>query len=283
MLSDRVARVIGRGASAAFLLLGASFSAAAADVPLPDGQTTRAGGVVARLIVPTDRYDHGILGDGIEAGGLSVTVDGRGHRLLLGPDRVFEDLRVRLVDLDGDGAPEALVVRTDLRRGAALAVYRISASGIEPMAASEPIGRPHRWLNPVGVADFAGSGERLVAAVVTPHVAGSLRFYRRRAEALEEVGRFDGVTNHIVGTRDLDLGCIVDVDRDEVPEIVLPSQDRTEIVTVSFAGGRALERRRVPVPDRIVALACKGSEATVSLAHGGTIAVDLRSGGVSRR
>ncbi|WP_333823759.1 hypothetical protein [Pinisolibacter sp.] len=279
----RLRRTIGSWASAVALWTGAVLSAAAAETPLPDGQTTRAGGAVARLIDPTDRYGHGILGDGLEAGGLSITVDGKVHRLRLEPDMVFEDLRVRLVDLDGDGAPEALVVRTDLARGSAIAVYRISAAGIEPLAESRPIGRSHRWLNPVGVADFAGTGERLVAAVVTPHVAGSLRFYRREGRELVEVGRLDGVTNHIAGTRDLDLGCMVDIDRDRVPEVVLPSQDRGALVTVSFAGGRAVERRRVPLPGRIAVLACTVSEAAASLEGGRSATVELRTGRVSAR
>lgn len=279
----RLRRTIGRCASAVALYSSAVLSVAAAETPLPDGQTTRAGGIVARLIDPTDRYDHGILGDGIEAGGLSVTVDGKVHRLRLERGMVFEDLRVRLVDVDGDGAPEALVVRTDLGRGSAIAVYRISSGGIEPLAESRPIGRPHRWLNPVGVADFAGMGERIVAAVVTPHVAGSLRFYRREGAELVEVGRFDGVTNHIAGTRDLDLGCMVDIDRDRVPEIVLPSQDRGALVTVSFAGGRAVERRRVPVSGRVAALACEAAEARAVLDGGKRVTVDLHSGSVSSR
>ncbi|NLH82050.1 MAG: hypothetical protein GX458_14560 [Phyllobacteriaceae bacterium] len=254
---------------------------AAAEVPLPDGETTRAGGVTARLVDPTDRYDHGVLGDAIEAGGMEVEIGGRVHHLRLGPDRVFEDLRVRLVDLDGDGAPEALVIETDLKHGTALAAYRLSDRGIEPLATSEPTGQPHRWLNPVGVADFAGTGTPLAAAVVTPHVAGSLRFYRLQGKTLAEVGRLDGVTDHIAGTRNLDLSCIVDADGDGVADVVLPSRDRTALVAVSFAGGKAVERRRSPVSGRISALACRGGAATASLDDGRRVVVDLRTGAVS--
>ncbi|AVO47349.1 hypothetical protein [Phreatobacter cathodiphilus] len=93
---------------------------------LPDTETTRAGGLTAWLIDPTTRYAHGVLGDAIEAGGFVVERGGRSLHHRLGPDAVFEDRRVRLVDLGG-GSPAALVVKSYLRRGAALAAYAIGA------------------------------------------------------------------------------------------------------------------------------------------------------------
>ncbi|MGL4440696.1 MAG: hypothetical protein ACRCUE_15635, partial [Bosea sp. (in: a-proteobacteria)] len=39
---------------------------------LPDGEVSRHGSFSARLIDPTERYDHGVLGDAIEAGGFMV-------------------------------------------------------------------------------------------------------------------------------------------------------------------------------------------------------------------
>jgi hypothetical protein len=44
------------------------------------------------------------------------------RRLRLPAHRGFEDLVARLADLDGDGAPEAVVVETDIGRGALFAV-----------------------------------------------------------------------------------------------------------------------------------------------------------------
>ena len=45
---------------------------------------------------------------------------------------VFEDRRVRLSDIDGDGRPEAILVKAYLDRGAAIAVYQITATRIVP-------------------------------------------------------------------------------------------------------------------------------------------------------
>lgn len=244
---------------------------------LPDTEITRAAGVSAHLIEPTTRYGHGVLGDAIEAGGFAVVADGRTATFRLPPDSVFEDRRVRLADLDGDGRPEAIAVRAYLARGAAIAVYRIRRDRIEPLAESAAIGTPNRWLNPVGVGDFAGSGEPLIAAVVTPHLAGSLRFYRLAGSRLEEIGRLDGVTNHIIGSRDLDLGRVADVDGDATPEIVLPTLDRTALAVVSFRGGKARVVATHATGAKIVEFDMSGSTARLALADGSRVALDLHA------
>ena len=73
---------------------------------LPDGGTAQAKGngpVRAWYGKPTKRYDHGVLGDAIEAGSL-VVVDsaGRKFEVVLSKDYVFEDITPRIADLDGD-------------------------------------------------------------------------------------------------------------------------------------------------------------------------------------
>ena len=72
---------------------------------------------------PTDRYDHGILGDALEWGTLEVDFDdGRKRRFILPKERVFEDLEPRVVDLDGDGVPEVITVETHINFGARLSI-----------------------------------------------------------------------------------------------------------------------------------------------------------------
>lgn len=266
-----------RRAVAAVLLTAAVSAPAWAQeaTRLPDTEITRACGVTAYLTEPTTRYGHGVLGDAIEAGGFAVVADGRTATFRLPPDSVFEDRRVRLADLDGDGRPEAILVRAYLARGAAIAVYRIRRDRIEPLAESAAIGTPNRWLNPVGVADFAGSGEPLIAAVVTPHLAGSLRFYRLAGSRLDEIGRLDGFTNHIIGSRDLDLGRIADVDGDATPEIVLPTLDRTALAVVSFRGGKTRVVATHAIGAKIVELDISGGTARLALADGSRVALDL--------
>lgn len=211
---------------------------------LPDGQVagnrTRGGRVrAAYLILPTERYGHGILGDRIEAGGFRIRTTARRRlELVLPEDSVFEDLRVRLADVDVDGRDEAVVVRSYLDRGAALAVYRIGPDRIEPLAETEPLGIPHRWLNPVGVADFDGDGRPEIALVTTPHIGGTLKLYRLEGGRLALTAERRGFSNHRIGSRELDLSAILDFNGDGVADIALPDDSRRLLRVVTFAGGK---------------------------------------------
>ncbi|MGL5139450.1 MAG: hypothetical protein ACRC7G_16960, partial [Beijerinckiaceae bacterium] len=140
-------------------------------------------------------------------------------------------------------------------RGAALALFRVDSNRIVPLAESPAIGTRNRWLNPLGVADFLGDGSRTIAAVVTPHLAGSLRLYRLAGQALTEVARIDGYTNHIIGSRDLDLGHVVARTGIGAAHIVIPTLDRRAVAVVSLEAGRPHELQRFELPRRVTAMA----------------------------
>lgn len=95
----------------------------------------------------------------------------------------------------------------------------------------------------MGIADFTGKGEPMIAAVITPHLAGSLRLYRLQAGALAEVARIEGYTNHILGSRDLDLGRVVRLSGHNLPLVILPTRDRNTLAMISFQEGIALVSR----------------------------------------
>jgi hypothetical protein len=139
---------------------------------LPDGQVATGQHDIARawLAEPTDRYDHGILGDKIEAGALVIEPrDGKRHTVRLKPDAVFEDLAPRLADLDRDGHDEIVVVKSYLKRGSSLAVIGERRGRYEIIAETPPLGQPHRWLDPAGIADFNGDRKTDIALVRQPH------------------------------------------------------------------------------------------------------------------
>ncbi|MBT4711488.1 MAG: VCBS repeat-containing protein [Alphaproteobacteria bacterium] len=211
---------------------------------LPDGVVETGDGAIAAawLFDPTTRYAHGILGDAIEAGGLAVEFpDGQIAEVRLDPDLVFEDRRARIVDVDGDGEDEILVVRTNVNFGAALAVYAISDGVLRLRAAADPIGLSHRWLNPIGVADFDGDGRLEIAAVVTPHLAGDLTIYRESDGALVPVAAVPGYSNHVIGSRKQGMAAIWDVNGDGADDIIVPSVGYRRVAIVTFAGGTARE------------------------------------------
>lgn len=76
---------------------------------------------------PTDRYPHTALGSRIHAGSVHVLVATRGGQpqeviYRLPSNRVFEDLALRLADLDHDGRDEIIVIEADVLRGASVVV-----------------------------------------------------------------------------------------------------------------------------------------------------------------
>jgi hypothetical protein len=205
---------------------------------MPGGRIATGSRDIARawLAEPTDRYDHGILGDKIEAGSLVIELrDGKRQIVRLKDDAVFEDLEPRLADLDGDGHDEIVVVKSYLKRGAALAVIAERKGKYEIVAETPPLGAPHLWLNPAGIGDFNGDGKIDIALVRQPHVIGSLELWSYGGGALRKTAELADTANHIAGTRALNMSAAVDFDGDGVADIAVPSLDRGHLRIVSFA------------------------------------------------
>lgn len=222
----------------AALLLSAAVAQAK---PLPDGEVTQFADFSAMLTRPTTRYGHGSLGDKIEAGGFQVERKGKSLRFTLDDQHVFEYRRVRLVQLDDDAEPEAVIIRSNLKEGSGIVVFDITTDAIMLKAESKNIGTRFRWLNIVGFGDFTGRGKIEIAAVITPHLKGRLTVFELRGNQLEAVAAVNGYTNHINGTRELDLADVRDVDGDGTLDVILPRIDGSGKATVSFAQAKPRE------------------------------------------
>ena len=207
---------------------------------LPDGRVSKGNKNIraAWLTDPTRRYRHGVIGDAIEAGGLAAeTGTGVIQTLKLAKNSVFEDRLARLVNMDGDCNHEILVIKSYLDKGAALALFESTGAGLERIAESKPIGRANRWLNIVGAADFDGDGKIEIAAVITPHIGGTLTLYEVKNGRLQKDGDAFGFSNHSIGSRQLGWSAILDVNGDGIPDIALPNTNRRTLRAVSFADG----------------------------------------------
>ena len=188
---------------------------------------------------PTTRYAHGVLGDAIEFGTLFAELEGERISIELPFDRVFEDLQPRLANVAGDAAPEIIVVETDIRLGAQLAVYRASFSvfghsRLTKIAATPHIGRTHRWLAPVGIADFDGDGQNDIAYVETPHLGRILRIVTLREGELVEIASTTGLTNHRIGDDYISGGVR---NCGDGPELVLLNNDWSRVMGVALEAG----------------------------------------------
>lgn len=192
----------------------------------------------AWLAGPTARYDHGVLGDAVEARALKVeTGAGRILSYTLPEDAVFEDLTPRLVDLDGDGRDEIVVVRSTAASGAAVAVLGIRGDGLALVAESAAIGTAHRWLNPVGAGDFDGDGRKEIAVVQTPHIGGILILYRVVGTRLVEFARAPGYSNHVLGSTVLGMAAVADLDGDGADDVLVPGPTRADLFGVGYENG----------------------------------------------
>jgi len=241
-------RLVWSGAAVSFVPAPPRTVASLPAQALPDGVVTHhaASGLSAWLIKPTRRYDHGVLGDEIEAGGVRVRDRSTNtYDYVLDDRAVFEDRRVRFWDIDGDATPEMIVVQSGLETGAALVALSLRDGVLRRLAASQPIGRAYRWLNPVGAADFDGDGRIEIAAVITPHLGALLRLYRLQVGRLMPVYQAHGFSNHGIGMRTLDLAAVLDVDGDGVADIAAPNAARTAMRLVSFVGGKFVELGRI--------------------------------------
>lgn len=189
----------------------------------------------ARLQDPTDRYDHAILGDGLEWGAVQITGPEGSFVLRLPETRVFEDVDARIVRL-AEGKDAVLLVETDLRRGASVALY--DAYG-RKIAATPFIGQPHRWYAPIGAADFDGDGEVEIVYVDRPHLQKELVFARIKGDQLETFARFPGLTNHRIGDHKISAGIR---DCGQGPEVLLPDADWRRLMAATPAGVGDLAR-----------------------------------------
>jgi hypothetical protein len=187
------------------------------------------GGHVAVLAGPDrQRYPHAVLGDGIEA---TRVLWLERHSLkplrtlhLDEPD-VFEDRQLRPWQLP-DGRHALVTVRSG-PAGAQMAVIAASlreAYAMEVAAAGPFIGTRNRWLSPASV----DPNDADLYAVHTPHIGGVLHRYRAAGSGLSAERVATGLTNHRIGTRDLDTTARID------RWLLVPTQDWQQLAVVDL-------------------------------------------------
>ena len=207
--------------------------------------------VSASYAQPTQRYQHGVFGETEEWGALAFELsDGQRMILRLPETRVFEDIAPRLADVDGDGAPEMVVVETDLSLGARFAIY--DEAGF--VAATPYIGQTHRWLAPIGVADLDGDGLVELAYIDRPHLARLLRVWRFQDGTLVEVAQAEGLTNHRFGDAAISGGLR---DCGEGTELITADASWSRTIASRLVGGRIESRTLSEGVDFAAALDCR--------------------------
>lgn len=258
---------------------------AAAAKRLPQSQASQGQQDIAWawLASPTARYPHSSMGSPIHAGSLHVLGrDGRAASLQLPSQRVFEDLQPRLIDLDGDGRDEIVVIEADSERGAALVAYGMPRIGdqLEERARSSYLGLPFRWLNPVGFADFDGDGKLDIASITTPHIGGTLTLYRYAPPRIEPFAKAMDVSNHQMGDPNLQMHAILSLPGQR-PTVVVPDMSRRALHALRWEiiDGKAQWKELAdvkPLPGRVnYLMPLTGSSACAQLSDGSWWRIDL--------
>ena len=178
----------------------------------------------------TGSYPHGVLGDRIEAQSVTMVSTKPGIQVVwtspLPDGDVVEGISPIWTDLDGDGTREILITVSNSRVGARLVVLNDAG---DPVAFGPAVGRGSRWRHQLAAAPFGPSGELEVADVVTPHIGGTVEFYRLEEDSFRVVAKVPGFRTHAIGSRNLDMAVAGDFDGDGRIELLVPSQGMDEI------------------------------------------------------
>lgn len=200
---------------------------------LDDARLVTDGEIEVTLVGPTDRYAHGVLGDAIEASAIEILdlESQKRTRIEIDAPAVIEGNSPMLADVDGDGATDVVVTRSDPTDGARLEVYRVDGS---LLASSAPIGRPNRWRNQLAVAPTGPNGEIELIDVRTPHLGGTVQFFQLDGDELVLAANSSSdFTSHVFGSRNLDMGIVADGTGDGRPDVIVPRQDRRAFAVIA--------------------------------------------------
>jgi hypothetical protein len=204
-----------------------------------------------RLLVlsdPTDRYAHGVLGDPIEAGGITLIETIPEPRIVnhitLPNKEVIEGIAPIWTDFTGDGQREIIVTVSDLELGTGIVVFAESG---DKLAQGPKMGIPYRWRHQIAITNFDLAGQLELAVVRTPHIGGSVEFYQFNNGELSITAEYPGITSHTIGSRNLDLAAAGDFDGDGLSELLVLSPDLSEFVAVRRTKSGAEEVWRLPL------------------------------------
>lgn len=214
---------------------------------LLDGRILTDGdGKLLLLTQTTTVYDHGVLGDGVEAKAFSlVGINGSViKRVPFFTDQVIEGIAPLWADLDGDGQREIILTLSNRQDGAQLVVY---AEDGGQLAQGEPIGTGYRWRHQIAVAPFGPAQELELVDVLTPHIGGVVEFFQMEGGKLLKVAEVPGYTSHVINTRNLDMALAADVDRDGQVELLLPTQSRDALGAIQRTADGAETAFEIPL------------------------------------
>ena len=241
----------------AFLERGVGSSEALGIAALPDDRFVRgANGTLAALSSPTERYDHAVLGDGVEADSMTLLRPGEEENLEAGtifPESggVFEAVAPLWFEVPGADGELLAVMESTVESATRISVYSLDGSLV---AAGPFIGEPYKWRHLLAAGPFGPNGEIELVDTLTPHIGGTIEFYRPDFDngSLDIVATQTGYTSHRIYTRNLDTARAGDLDGDGRWELLVPNDSYTELGAIRHEEAGATVAWTLPADGTIV-------------------------------
>jgi hypothetical protein len=158
--------------------------------------------------------------------------DGIFYEYILPGDYVFEDIRPRLYDVDGDHELEVITIRTKVSQGGGIAIYKIVGELMVEYAHVPEIGTAYRWLNIAAIHDLDNDGIVELAWIETPHIGGTLKVAKINAGTLQVLSEKAQYSNHKIGEKNLCLSVLSEQLNKKV--LYVPNQSRNKIIGFAF-------------------------------------------------
>ncbi len=198
----------------------------------------------------SNRYNHGVLGDNIEATGFAIY---NNEKLIsqyeLPDERVFETLRPLIADVIPE-IPGVEIVLTSSNRqsGSRIEIYSLKGKFF---GASPSIGRGFRWLHILSAAPFIDDSTQSIAIVRTPHINGILELYTWKGSALEKEVQMSNVSTHQIGSNNLNMALVADLDHSPGPELLIPTRDFKALLLIKYSKGKLTVIDQFSLPGRL--------------------------------
>jgi hypothetical protein len=202
---------------------------------LPDARPVESEiGSMAVLSDPMSRGIHGILGDNLEAGSITVlgpAWNSSGSNGLIRPQSggTFEALAPLWFRPDaGEEELLAITERTE-RRGSRVSVYDPDAT----LVAAGPF-LSQTWRHLLAAGPFGPDREVEIAAMLSPHSGPKVEFYALDAASgeLKLEANGPGYPSHTIYSRNLDTARAGDLDGDGRWELLVPGHNYDKLVAI---------------------------------------------------
>jgi hypothetical protein len=242
---------------------------------LPDIRFARgSNGTLAALSSPTERYDHAVLGDGLEADRMTLLRAGEERNLEAGfvapaSGGVFEAVAPLWFEVPGADGELLAVMESTVGVATRISVYSLDGS---LLAAGPFIGEPYKWRHLIAAGPFGPNGEIELVDTLTPHIGGTIEFYEPNFDngSLDIVATQTGYTSHRIYTRNLDTARAGDLDGDGRWELLVPNDAYTELGAIRHEENGATVAWTLPADGAIVTnlASATNSEGRAQIAAG---------------